>query len=119
MTPMLNVKTDWLVAPTTVDRLGLVVTTVATLHSVTTLKVQPGIVVVLMPNVERDLEIAILMKNVKMDWSAKLMVVDLIGLKVMTVVSYPDYLTRIQTIKLATIYFSFAFQNSIKFTLSM
>ena len=96
-TPMLNVKTDWLAVLTTVDQLGLVVTTVATHHSVTTLKVQPGIAVVLTPNVDRDLEIAILMKNVKMDWFAKLMVVDRIGQRDTTVVSFPDYLTRCQT----------------------
>ena len=97
MTPMLNAKVDWLVELTTVDRLGLVVTTVATLHSVTTLKVQPGIAVVLTPNVDKDLEIAILMKNVKTDWSAKLMVVDRIGQRDTTVVFFPDYLTRCQT----------------------
>ena len=54
MTPMLNVKTDWLVDLTTVVQLGRVVMTVATLHCVTTMTVQPGIAVVLIPNVDKD-----------------------------------------------------------------
>ena len=52
--PMLNVKKDWLVALTTVAQVGLMATTVATLHSVTTLTVQPGIAVRLIPNVGKD-----------------------------------------------------------------
>ena len=64
---MLNVKKDWLVALTTVAQVGLMATIVATLHSVTTLTVQPGIAVRLIPNVDKDWEIAILMRNVKMD----------------------------------------------------
>ena len=51
---MLNVKKDWLVALTTVAQVGLMATTVATLHSVTTLTVQLGIVVELIPNVDKD-----------------------------------------------------------------
>ena len=97
MTPMLNAKVDWLVELTTVDRLGLVVTTVATLHSVTTLKVQPGIAVVLTPNVDKDLEIAIQMKNARTDWSAKLIVVDQIGQRDTIVVFFHDHMTGIQT----------------------
>ena len=65
-------------------------TTVATLHNAITLTVRLGIAVVLTPNVDKDSEIAILMQNAKMDWSAKLTVVDRIGLKVMTVALFHD-----------------------------
>ena len=51
---MLNVKKDWPVALTTVAQVGLMATIVATLHSVTTLTVQPGIAVRLTPNVDKD-----------------------------------------------------------------
>ena len=54
VTLMLNVKMDWLVELTTVVQLGLVATTVATLHCVTIMTVQLGIAVVLIPNVDKD-----------------------------------------------------------------
>ena len=95
--PMLNVKMDWLVVPTTVEPAGQVVTIAATFQCVMTIQVQLGIAVGLTTNVEKELEIAILMTNVKMDWSANLIVVDQIGLRDMTVVSFPDYLSRCQT----------------------
>ena len=95
--PMLNVKMDWLVVPTTVEPAGQVVTIAATFQCVMTIQVQLGIAVGLTTNVEKEPEIAILMTNVKTDWSANLMVVDQIGLRDTTVVFFPDYLTRCQT----------------------
>ena len=95
--PMLNVKMDWLVVPTTVEPAGQVVTIAATFQCAMTIQVQLGIAVGLTTNVEKELEIAILMTNVKTDWSANLMVVDQIGLRDTTVVFFPDYLTRCQT----------------------
>ena len=97
VTLMLNVKMDWLVELTTVVQLGLVVTTVAILHCVTTMKVQLGIAVVSIPNVDKDLEIAIQMKNARTDWSAKLIVVDQIGQRDTIVVFFHDHMTGIQT----------------------
>ena len=94
--PMPNVKMDWLVVPTIAEPAGQVVMIAATFQCVMTIQVQLGIAVGLTTNVEKELEIAILMTNVKTDWSANLMAVDQIGLRDTTVVSFPDCLTMSQ-----------------------
>ena len=80
---MMTVPLVWFVEQITVGQIGQVDTIVASKKLViqTTLT---WIAVPLPLLVERELETAILMQNVRMDWSVELIIADQIGLKVMT-----------------------------------
>ena len=80
---MMIVPLVWFVELTTVDPIGQVDMIVASKNLVTQTTLT-WIVVPLPLLVERELETAILMQSVRMDWSVELIIADQIGLKVMT-----------------------------------